>query len=166
MNYTEKVVLLIEDSAADRWVHRELLIASSMTVIEASTLVEGLAVLHREHCDCVVLDLGLPDVTREDAHDGVSIDQIREVGEFPIVVCTGLDYIPPNIAPGAAQAWLRKPVDPAERLAWMVWYAIGYKEGAAELMQLLQDRVEDATAVVTEHLGEPTREAPSVTAQH
>ena len=61
---SNRTVLLVEDSAADREVVRSLLRQQkrAYTILEAHTGAEGLAVLARTHVDCVILDFYLSDM--------------------------------------------------------------------------------------------------------
>jgi CheY-like chemotaxis protein len=61
---SNRTVLLVEDSAADREVVRRLLRQQKRpyTILEAHTGAEGLAVCERTHVDCVILDFYLSDM--------------------------------------------------------------------------------------------------------
>lgn len=59
------VILLVEDNRDDRLLIRHEL-AGKVRLIEAGTLREANIVMQREHVDCVLLDLNLPDSNRGD----------------------------------------------------------------------------------------------------
>jgi CheY-like chemotaxis protein len=61
---SNRTVLLVEDSAADREVVRRLLRqrTRTYTILEAATGAEGLAMCRDTHVDCVILDYFLSDM--------------------------------------------------------------------------------------------------------
>jgi len=66
---------------------RELLGHDDIEIVTASTGTDALTILRDQPCDCVVLDLRLPDMTGFDV-----LERIREDGslsEVPVVVFTG-----------------------------------------------------------------------------
>ena len=58
-----KRLLIVEDNAAERLGISELLGHDDIEIVAAETGAEALQILHQEPCDCVVLDLKLPDMS-------------------------------------------------------------------------------------------------------
>ena len=84
-----RTLLLIEDNEVHRDRVLELIAGPDVTVLCASNGAEAVAMLEREHVDCVVMDLGLPDM------DGVElVEKLHAVPaqrRLPIIVHTGRD---------------------------------------------------------------------------
>lgn len=81
-----KTLLVIEDDEVQRNSLLELLGGKDVEIAAVGTAEEALAELKARPFDCVVLDLGLPDV------DGFTLlDEIKEegLGETPVIVYTG-----------------------------------------------------------------------------
>ncbi|HLY10456.1 MAG TPA: response regulator, partial [Planctomycetota bacterium] len=87
-----KNLLLVEDDPAARRSLKDLLQGDDVAVLEASTGDQAIAILRSQPIDCLLLDLGLPDVG--------GLDLLRslkdEVGllQLPIIVHTGRDLTP------------------------------------------------------------------------
>ena len=83
-------VLVVEDDEGVRLSVRKLIAAPGLEIVEAPTGTEGLAHLAAAAFDCIVLDLGLPDM------DGFTfLAEARAHGEIPpIVVYSGRDLTP------------------------------------------------------------------------
>ena len=82
-------LLVVEDDDAQRRSILDLVGGDDILVASAATGGEALAALERDHYDCVVVDLGLPDMTGFQL-----IDRIRrsdQISRLPIVVYTGRD---------------------------------------------------------------------------
>jgi CheY-like chemotaxis protein/signal transduction histidine kinase/HAMP domain-containing protein len=82
-----KRLLVVEDNEAEQLSIRELLGYHDIEIITASTGSDALEILRDRPCDCVVLDLRLPDMTGFDV-----LEQIREdtsLSDVPVVVFTG-----------------------------------------------------------------------------
>jgi CheY-like chemotaxis protein len=82
-----KRLMIVEDNAAEQLAVAELLGHDDIEIVAANTGGNALAALRREPCDCVVLDLRLPDMS--------GFDVLREMGadpalqDVPVVVFTG-----------------------------------------------------------------------------
>jgi len=82
-----KRLLVVEDNPAERMSITELLGHDDVDIVAAGTGAEALDILRREPCDCVVLDLRLPDMSGFDV-----LEQLRDdssVSDVPVVVFTG-----------------------------------------------------------------------------
>jgi HAMP domain-containing protein/CheY-like chemotaxis protein/predicted transcriptional regulator len=82
-----KRLLVVEDNEAEQMSIRELLGYDDIEIISTGTGKEALAILRDRQCDCVVLDLRLPDMSGFDV-----LERIREdvaLAEVPVVVFTG-----------------------------------------------------------------------------
>lgn len=89
MPATQRVILLVEDNAADAALVSDYLApdrGDSYTVHHASLLEEGFQILTSLDVDTVLLDLYLPDSV---GMEGVAAIR-QKVGDVPIVVLTGL----------------------------------------------------------------------------
>ncbi|AHE56523.1 response regulator [Sphingomonas sanxanigenens] len=83
-------VLVVEDDEGVRLSVRKLIAAPGLEIVEAGAGAEGLARLAEAPFDCIVLDLGLPDM------DGFTfLAEARAHGEIPpVVVYSGRDLTP------------------------------------------------------------------------
>ena len=82
-----KRLLVVEDNVAEQMSIRELLGYDDIDIDTVATGADALAKLRAEPCDCVVLDLRLPDMTGFDV-----LEQIRNdaaLADVPVVVFTG-----------------------------------------------------------------------------
>src|SRR5262249_56335190 len=82
-----KRLLIVEDNAAEQLSIRELLDHDDIEIVAADTGVGALSLLRDKPCDCVVLDLRLPDMSGFEV-----LDQIRNddgLSSVPVVVFTG-----------------------------------------------------------------------------
>jgi CheY-like chemotaxis protein len=82
-----KRLLVVEDNEAEQMSIRELLGYDDIEIVSTGTGEEALAILRDRQCDCVVLDLRLPDMSGFDV-----LERIREdaaLAEVPVVVFTG-----------------------------------------------------------------------------
>jgi serine phosphatase RsbU (regulator of sigma subunit) len=129
-------VLLIEDDEDDALIVQDLLAASPLRVrlIHAMSLQKGLALLRAHDVDCVLLDLGLPDVEGLDA-----LRHFRAAAPaIAVVVLTGLDD---EAAGGAAvrtgaQDYLVKGKVDSELLSRAIRYAVVRREAEEAHQQL------------------------------
>jgi len=75
------LILLIEDDAQTRRFLRTSLTHRGWTTIEADCAKTGLAMIHGQHPDLVILDLGLPDM------DGIAVTRrLRQLSDIPILI--------------------------------------------------------------------------------
>src|SRR4029078_10564039 len=82
-----KRLLVVEDNEVERMSIRELLGYDDIEIVTTGTGKDALKSLRDDPCDCVVLDLKLPDMTGFEV-----LEKIREdatLSEVPVVVFTG-----------------------------------------------------------------------------
>ncbi|SDS21279.1 HAMP domain-containing protein [Bradyrhizobium canariense] len=82
-----KRLLIVEDNAAEQMSIRELLDHDDIEIVTTDTGAGALSALRSDPCDCVVLDLRLPDMSGFEV-----LDQIRKddgLSNVPVVVFTG-----------------------------------------------------------------------------
>ncbi len=82
-----KRLLVVEDNEAEQMSIRELLGSDDIEIVTTGTGADALAKLREQTCDCVVLDLRLPDMTGFEV-----LERIREdssLSDVPVVVFTG-----------------------------------------------------------------------------
>jgi HAMP domain-containing protein/CheY-like chemotaxis protein/signal transduction histidine kinase len=82
-----KRLLVVEDNQAEQLSIRELLGHDDIEIVNAETGAEALKQLGREQCDCVVLDLRLPDMSGFDVLERMRAD--ASLADVPVVVFTG-----------------------------------------------------------------------------
>jgi CheY-like chemotaxis protein len=82
-----KQLLVVEDNPAEQLGIRELLYHDDIDISTASGGAEALEFLRNNTCDCVVLDLKLPDMSGFDVLDELSKD--AALSDIPVVVFTG-----------------------------------------------------------------------------
>jgi HAMP domain-containing protein/CheY-like chemotaxis protein/signal transduction histidine kinase len=82
-----KRLLVVEDNPAEQLSINELLGHDDIEIVTAATGGEALATMRRESCDCVVLDLKLPDMSGFDVLERIKEDP--SLAEVPVVVFTG-----------------------------------------------------------------------------
>ena len=82
-----KRLLVVEDDRAERMSIEELLGHDDIEIVTAGTGSEALSTLKRDPCDCVVLDLRLPDMTGFEVLEQLRAD--ASLSDVPVVVFTG-----------------------------------------------------------------------------
>jgi CheY-like chemotaxis protein/signal transduction histidine kinase/HAMP domain-containing protein len=82
-----KRLLVVEDDARERMSIAELLGHEDIEIVDAGTGEDALALLREEPCDCMVLDLRLPDMTGFEVLEKIAADEA--LAELPVVVFTG-----------------------------------------------------------------------------
>ncbi|MDE2062055.1 MAG: response regulator, partial [Bradyrhizobium sp.] len=82
-----KRLLIVEDNAAEQMSIKELLGHDDIEIITAETGASALTTLRDSPCDCVVLDLRLPDMSGFEVLDSIRKDE--SLSEVPVVVFTG-----------------------------------------------------------------------------
>ncbi len=82
-----KRLLVVEDNAAEQLSITELLGHDDLEVVVADTGVAALAAMREQPCDCVVLDLRLPDMSGFEVLEHISEDE--KLADVPVVVFTG-----------------------------------------------------------------------------
>jgi CheY-like chemotaxis protein len=82
-----KRLLVVEDNKAEQLSIRELLGHDDIEIVNAATGAAALSVLREEQCDCVVLDLRLPDMSGFEVLERMRAD--TALADVPVVVFTG-----------------------------------------------------------------------------
>ena len=82
-----KRLLVVEDNQAEQMSIRELLGYDDIEIVNADTGKEALNLLREEQCDCVVLDLRLPDMSGFEVLERMRADS--SLADVPVVVFTG-----------------------------------------------------------------------------
>ena len=82
-----KRLLIVEDNAAEQMSIKELLDHNDIEIITTDTGAEALSTLRENPCDCVVLDLRLPDMSGFEVLDIIRND--NSLSNIPVVVFTG-----------------------------------------------------------------------------
>jgi HAMP domain-containing protein/CheY-like chemotaxis protein/signal transduction histidine kinase len=82
-----KRLLIVEDNEAEQMSIKELLDHDDIEIITTDTGAGALSTLREKACDCVVLDLRLPDMSGFEVLDSIRDDEA--LSEVPVVVFTG-----------------------------------------------------------------------------
>ena len=82
-----KRLLIVEDNAAEQMSIRELLGHDDIEILTSDTGAGALSTLRDSPCDCVVLDLRLPDMSGFEVLDHIRNDE--SLSNVPVVVFTG-----------------------------------------------------------------------------
>ncbi|HEY1631180.1 MAG TPA: HAMP domain-containing protein, partial [Rhizomicrobium sp.] len=82
-----KRLLLVEDNEAERMSVSELLGDDDIEILSAPTGAEALSLMAKDPCDCVVLDLRLPDMSGFEVLERMKSDE--QLSDVPVVVFTG-----------------------------------------------------------------------------
>jgi CheY-like chemotaxis protein len=82
-----KRLLIVEDNAAEQLSIRELLDHDDIEILATETGAGALSTLREHPCDCVVLDLRLPDMSGFEVLEQIRSDE--ELSRVPVVVFTG-----------------------------------------------------------------------------
>src|SRR6202030_3498121 len=82
-----KRLLIVEDNEAEQMSIRELLDHHDIEILTTGTGAEALSTLRESPCDCVVLDLRLPDMSGFEVLDSIRNDD--SLSDVPVVVFTG-----------------------------------------------------------------------------
>jgi CheY-like chemotaxis protein/signal transduction histidine kinase/HAMP domain-containing protein len=80
-------LLVVEDNAAERMSITELLAHDDIDIVASETGEQALETLRNQQCDCVVLDLRLPDMSGFDVLERIRGDEA--IADVPVVVFTG-----------------------------------------------------------------------------
>jgi CheY-like chemotaxis protein len=80
-------LLVVEDNKAEQLSIRELLGHDDIEIVNAGSGEEALTALRDQPCDCVVLDLRLPDMSGFEVLERMRADQ--SLSDVPVVVFTG-----------------------------------------------------------------------------
>ena len=87
-----KRLLVVEDNAAEQLSIRQLLGHDDLDIVVADSGAAALAAMADQPCDCVVLDLRLPDMSGFEVLERIS--QNRSLSDVPVVVFTGRELSP------------------------------------------------------------------------
>ncbi|EGY02571.1 two-component response regulator [Nitrospirillum viridazoti Y2] len=111
-----KRLLVVEDNAAELMSITELLGHDDIEVLAAGTGAEALKTLREKPCDCVVLDLRLPDMTGFEVLEVISADS--NLCDVPVIVFTGRELSAEEDAKlhAMARSIVVKGVESPERL--------------------------------------------------
>jgi HAMP domain-containing protein/CheY-like chemotaxis protein/signal transduction histidine kinase len=82
-----KRLLVVEDDKAEQMSIEELLGSSDIEIVTTGSGSDALALLRRDPCDCVVLDLRLPDMSGFEVLEELRAD--TTLSDVPVVVFTG-----------------------------------------------------------------------------
>ena len=82
-----KRLLVVEDNPAERMSIAELLGHDDIEIVTAETGAEAVDKLREQPCDCVVLDLSLPDMSGFEVLERLGADS--DLADVPVVVFTG-----------------------------------------------------------------------------
>lgn len=106
-------ILIVDDEPAIRRLVRGAVERAGHTVDEASNGAEALTMAHREGCDLVLLDLGLPD------RDGLELVPLIKAMDRAVIVLTARDATGEKVAALdlGADDYVVKPFDTEELLA-------------------------------------------------
>ena len=86
-----KRLLVVEDNPAERMSIRELLGYDDIEIVTAGTGRDALDTLREQPCDCVVLDLRLPDMSGFEVLEEIAADEA--LADVPVVVFTGRELV-------------------------------------------------------------------------
>jgi HAMP domain-containing protein/CheY-like chemotaxis protein/signal transduction histidine kinase len=111
-----KRLLIVEDDAAEQLSIKQLLGHDDIDISTVSNGEDALALLNHQSCDCVVLDLKLPDISGFEV-----LERIRDnaaLADLPVVVFTGRELAPDEDARlySIARSVVVKGVESPERL--------------------------------------------------
>ena len=109
-------LLVVEDNKAEQMSIGELLGHDDIEIVNAATGGEALSTLRQEPCDCVVLDLRLPDMSGFEVLEEMRGD--GTLSDVPVVVFTGRELSPEEDAQlhTMARSIVVKGVESPERL--------------------------------------------------
>jgi CheY-like chemotaxis protein len=118
-DYTElrrKRLLIVEDNPAEQMSITELLAHDDIEIVTTASGAAALEALREQPCDCVVLDLRLPDMTGFEVLDQMRRDD--NLANVPVVVFTGRELSPEEDAQlhTIARSIVVKGVESPERL--------------------------------------------------
>jgi CheY-like chemotaxis protein len=107
---------VVEDNAAEQLSIKELLGHDDLDIVTADSGAAALAALAEQPCDCVVLDLRLPDMSGFEVLERIS--QNSALSDLPVVVFTGRELSPEEDAQlhTLARSVVVKGVESPERL--------------------------------------------------
>lgn len=106
-------ILIVDDEPAIRRLVRGAVERAGYTIADAATATEALTLAHREGCELVLLDLGLPD------RDGIELVPLIKAMNHAVIVLTARDATSEKVAALdlGADDYVVKPFDTDELLA-------------------------------------------------
>ncbi len=106
-------ILIVDDEPAIRRLVRGAVERAGYTVDEAANAADALTIAHREGCELVLLDLGLPD------RDGIELVPLIKAMDRAVIVLTARDATSEKVAALdlGADDYVVKPFDTDELLA-------------------------------------------------
>lgn len=106
-------ILIVDDEPAIRRLVRGAAERAGYAVAEAATAAEALTLAHRQGCELVLLDLGLPD------RDGIELVGLLKAMDRAVIVLTARDATTEKVAALdlGADDYIVKPFDTEELLA-------------------------------------------------
>ncbi len=109
-------LLVVEDDPSEQLSIRELLGHDDIDIISTDTGTDALRLLREKPCDCVVLDLRLPDMSGFEVLESIRADDA--IADIPVVVFTGRELSPEEDAElhTIARSIVVKGVESPERL--------------------------------------------------
>jgi CheY-like chemotaxis protein len=109
-------LLVVEDNKAEQLSIDALLGYDDIEIVNAGTGADALATLREQTCDCVVLDLRLPDMTGFEVLEEMRVDS--KLTDIPVVIFTGKELSPDEDAKlhAVARSIVVKGVESPERL--------------------------------------------------
>ena len=119
-------ILIVDDEAAIRRLVRSAVERAGHVVSEAATAADALIEAHREGCELVLLDLGLPD------RDGIELLPLLKAMGRAVIVLTARDATAEKVAALdlGADDYVVKPFDTEELLA-RIRTALRHRSGLA-----------------------------------
>lgn len=140
----QAVVLVVDDTAASRYITSSWLKRSGHQVIEASTGAEALRTLATRTVDLVILDVGLPDMSGFEVCELIKADpgSARPVIHLSATSVRGADRAQ-GLTRGA-DAYLVEPVEPDELLATVASVLRYYR--ARDVAERFADQLSRLTA--------------------
>jgi len=109
-------LLVVEDNEAEQKSIGALLDHNDIEIVTASTGAEALTLMGKSTCDCVVLDLSLPDMSGFEVLEKMRLE--RDLADIPVVVFTGRELSADEDAKlhSMARSIVVKGVESPERL--------------------------------------------------
>ena len=111
-----KKILVVDDSATERAVMRDLLLKHGYRVLEAEDGEQGIALAQREFPDLILMDVVMPGVNGFQATRTLSRD--TNTRHIPIIICSSKQQETDKVwgMRQGAHAYFTKPVDATELL--------------------------------------------------